>query len=714
MQFNRLSTTLHALSGRRALRPTISAAKAQSDTPVALFLVYERTAFVDTFRTIRRLKETGIYEPAVLVAGGASKLLEREIDLCRQYGIKCFTEEDIIKSHEKELEQKQAIAAAKAAAMAREALARQRPKAKVADNKASPAKSVFDRGLRTTIMAWIRASKGNVWRQTVRRSPVDFDLSEEQRANQDIARSRSDMPKRRPAWKEALRPFLLPPFLSFLHTMQAWRAKVRAAKRRAVDELRLLGLRSRLLGLRSSNSVRHRLGVMLIGVRHRLGVMLIGVRHRLGMATSVAKDPVLLSGNPSAVLFFYRLRGGLKADDNLNWFGWFRAIIRTDLRYERTLQFIKPAVVCLSEDVLGLRSAPMIRAARRRCIPSVVIPFTIPSPIETLEHCITNPGSEVASPRDDDLLKLMPRWVATYEGRKVLRCHPSFMIGSEMAGIAPVNPFVANSGHADVIAVESERMLEIYQALGFPPQQLAITGSGTDDMLRRTLDNRMERRAELYARLGLPPDKPMLLSTLPNEMTGSAPACEFEAQSELVEFWVKTVSSARDKFNVVLKVDPRHSGEGFQYLESSDVKIAGAVDTAELVPLATVYVTSISPTLRWAAACGIPAISYECRCDTRVDLPGIMYAETKEEFADVIARVRLDSSYLEELRRLQQAEAARWGQLDGQSAQRLIELFDAIRKKIDALPRSPRTRHPTPRSHGVEAQRGTMSNHAPR
>ena len=49
--------------------------------------------------------------------------------------------------------------------------------------------------------------------------------------------------------------------------------------------------------------------------------------------------------------------------------------------------------------------------------------------------------------------------------------------------MAPPNPWMANSGHADGIAVESERMLKVYRDANFPKQQLALTGSCADDSL---------------------------------------------------------------------------------------------------------------------------------------------------------------------------------------------------------------------------------------
>src|SRR5262249_5296874 len=150
--------------------------------------------------------------------------------------------------------------------------------------------------------------------------------------------------------------------------------------------------------------------------------------------------------------------------------------------------------------------------------------------------------------------------------------------------------------------------------LHFPPEQLTLTGAASDDILLAGLQQQESRRARVYRDLNLAPDRPMLLSALvPNQLVSGVPHCEFDDYDVLMDFWVSTIGSWRHKFNVVLKINPRANPEDYRHLEKHGVVIAPH-DTIELVPLAEIYVASISSTLRWAAACAVPAINYDVYC----------------------------------------------------------------------------------------------------
>ena len=79
--------------------------------------------------------------------------------------------------------------------------------------------------------------------------------------------------------------------------------------------------------------------------------------------------------------------------------GLFAALLCAELNYRRILHDLAPDVVCLSEDIPGTFSAPFIRAARRKGIPSVIIPFTIPNALELAEACLARKTSVAGAAR---------------------------------------------------------------------------------------------------------------------------------------------------------------------------------------------------------------------------------------------------------------------------------------------------------------------------
>jgi hypothetical protein len=361
--------------------------------------------------------------------------------------------------------------------------------------------------------------------------------------------------------------------------------------------------------------------------------------------------------------------------------GLFAALLCAETNYRRILHALAPAVVCLSEDIPGTFSAPFIRAARRKGIPSVIIPFTIPNVLELAEASLSRKVSWLM--RLDELAATLayPRWTLRHKGKLLLRANPGLIHALERRDLAPANPWMTNSGAADRIAVESERMLEVYCKAGFPERQLVLTGSCADDFLHAALQKKEARLAALYRDLELPANRPLLLSSLvPNQLESGVPSCEFDDYSVLIQFWVSTLAAWTHRMNVVLKINPRYRREEFLYLEKWGVKVASH-DTIDLVSLAEVYVTSISSTLRWAAACGIPSINYDVyhyRYGDFADVPGIVHVEEKADFQAAVARLVEDEAARSDLRRLQRAQARRWGCLDGKSTQRLATLFDKL------------------------------------
>jgi hypothetical protein len=375
--------------------------------------------------------------------------------------------------------------------------------------------------------------------------------------------------------------------------------------------------------------------------------------------------------------------------------GFLETMLKAELRHRVTLTRLAADVVCLSEDIPGFHSGPFIRAAHRKGIPSVIIPFTIPNVLEIAEACIAKKVPWYLALDYRVAAVAYPRWSLMHKGRRLLRAHPGLIRASELRGMSPPNPWMTNSGRADRIAVESDRMLKVYRDAGFPEQQIVLTGSCADDFLHAALREKEARRSTLYRELKLPADRRLLLSSLvPDQLPSGVPECEFDNYGELVEFWVRTLAAWNDKLNVVLKINPRYRREEFVYLEKWGVKVAPH-DTIDLVPLADIYVASISSTLRWAIACGTPSINYDVyhyRYGDFSDASGIVHVEKKPEFAREVARMVEDRAHWEELHRRQMSDARRWAALDGKSTERLVGLFDELyARRCTQLRQAPNT-----------------------
>jgi hypothetical protein len=336
--------------------------------------------------------------------------------------------------------------------------------------------------------------------------------------------------------------------------------------------------------------------------------------------------------------------------------------------------------VCLMLGADDLDTAPLIKAAHERGVPAVVVPFSIANALEPAETLFNDPVYSLTSRLNRVAAALYPRWVYEHRGRKMVRLPASQLLATEWWGLGAPLPWQYNSGAADALAVENPFMKSYYVREGIPAEKLVVTGTLADDVLADNSRDSATRRAELYSELGLPPGRRMILCALPDDRFAlSGSQAEFNSYPEALEFVLKTLV-ALPGCNVIVRLHPRVNYEAHRFIEQWGVKITER-DTASLVPLCDLYVTSISATIRWAIACGIPVINYDLyrlHFTDYADARGVIAIEDRGAFAAASHRLILDPAYFADVRARQQADASRWGRLDGQSGSRLLEFLDTI------------------------------------
>lgn len=339
-----------------------------------------------------------------------------------------------------------------------------------------------------------------------------------------------------------------------------------------------------------------------------------------------------------------------------------------------------PALLVLGGDMVGYDTPVFIKVAHQRSIKALLVPSTMSNGLEQAEAYFYDPNHNLGNWINRSVAKSFPRWVFEHRGRKLLRVPAERILLMEHLGLAPPLPWIFNSGYADAIAIESERMRQYYLACGLPAQQLRLIGSLADDVMVMILESRARVREDLYEELGLPKDRPMVLSALPPDflyMPGGRPECDFKTYPELVAFWIRSIARVRN-FNVVVCLHPSARYEDYQYFESLGVKIARR-GTADLVPLCDIYIASVSSTIRWAIACGTPVINYDVyryRYTDYLGLEGVLILEKKAEFESAIVKLAEDAELYNRLKAGQKAVAHQWGMFDGKVGQRMLALID--------------------------------------
>ena len=138
--------------------------------------------------------------------------------------------------------------------------------------------------------------------------------------------------------------------------------------------------------------------------------------------------------------------------------------------------------------------------------------------------------------------------------------------------------------------------------------------------------------------------------------------------------------------NVVIRPHPRLVDCDLRILADAGFPIDWR-PTENLIPLADLYVASISATIRWALALGIPVVNYDCY---RLDFEdydtaaGIRLVRSLQQFKALLIGLVSDPKLLEEMTREAERDRHRWGVIDGAFCNRfngiLRELLPASRR----------------------------------
>lgn len=362
-------------------------------------------------------------------------------------------------------------------------------------------------------------------------------------------------------------------------------------------------------------------------------------------------------------------------------------LIKLSYRYRHTRLFLEDIIqknkvdlIVMPEDVVGMVTPLLVKAGHKYGIPSVIIPYTIANQDEAFQSLKGNLSYSCKLKANYIVGLIFKKWCMTREGISLLRLPAAYVIMHELTRTSPPDPWLLHSGYADVICVESNRMYEYYIKSGLAKDKLLIVGAFYDDYLANVLTSKKLEKNKLISKLGLSNSKPILLiGGFPNQLVNCPKGVEFKKIEQVIEFIVNSLSGVLDKFTIIVRPHPNFSqlGELFQKYEGF---IVSNLDTASLVAMADVYVAFASATIRWAISCAVPTINYDVfqyEYDDYKDVPGVINVRYKHEFRNAVSLIT-DSSAYSALRQDIDKEKNNWGQLDGRSGQRIVNLINEL------------------------------------
>lgn len=340
------------------------------------------------------------------------------------------------------------------------------------------------------------------------------------------------------------------------------------------------------------------------------------------------------------------------------------------------LASLAPDILVLGGDMVGYDTSLYVKLAHAAGIPVIIVPSTMSNGLEQAEVYYADPNYYVTGWTHRLVATLFPKWVKTHRGRELFRCPPGRILAMELAGLAPPQPWIFNSSSADVIAMESQAMIDYYAEAGMKHERMILTGTLSDDAMADCLARKDELRMELLKELDLDPALPLVLTALPPDflyLNGGRPECDFKDYRSLVEFWIDTLAQTTG-CNHVLALHPSVDPDEMRYVERDGIRISRR-RTAELVPVCDIYVASISSTIRWAITCGKPVVNYDVyryRYTDFLRCPGVIAIEEQADFKAVLHRLVNDLAYRDSVAGIQSEQSGYWGLLDGRVGDRML------------------------------------------
>ncbi len=417
-----------------------------------------------------------------------------------------------------------------------------------------------------------------------------------------------------------------------------------------------------------------------VATKPRRRIELLGFRKILARSEtlrnvySILRNPASL---PSRARYWARRIPLAAASAELLW-AWQKA-----RRLRTFLHKVRPDVIILAEDNVETLSTTIVNEGRRQGIPSVIIPFTIPNPLEPAKSYRHRELNQVRGLLARLVSHVFPKWCYRLDDQNLLRVPAFTALTLEAFGQSSPAPWILNRGQAARIALDSEAQRDKYLQLGFPAGQLTVVGDINSAILRQSAVNRSELRLELLARHGFAPDRPLVLCGFPPDQFGSEDRdFEFPNYDALIDAWIESFRALAGLANVLIRPHPRVSIDRLQKFAAENIRFSRQ-PTAELIPLCDLYVASISATIRWAIACGVPVINYDTyryRYDDYEEVGGVIHVESLVDFRDLLVRFVDDPSFAASVTRRQQSVMHRWGILDEELPRRFAALVSEVTK----------------------------------
>jgi hypothetical protein len=365
--------------------------------------------------------------------------------------------------------------------------------------------------------------------------------------------------------------------------------------------------------------------------------------------------------------------------NTMKFFQEFKKVYKKKIFFDNLLLYNNSAYLIMSSDLVQYDTGLFLKIAKRRKVKSIVFPQFFANYKESAEHVYYSLENQISTKFYFILSNIyfLKKWSIFYREKYLLRLPLYKILVKEIFGISPKNPWTINSGGADLILVEGSAVKSFFMnENGFSDDKVVVGGSVNNDRLFKSLLNYSSNKENLIKEFNFCSSKPVALIAIPPNMFNSRKLfTEFETYQNLIDFWMAEINKLTS-FNILISLHPAISKEEFNFIKCYGFPILDK-SIVDYIPLVDLFIASISATIQWAIACGIPVLnydSYDYQYDEYRGVEGVLYVNDRCNFKKLIEYFN-DLSNLETIRVLQKKHSQHWGVLDGGFSNRLVYLI---------------------------------------
>jgi hypothetical protein len=143
-------------------------------------------------------------------------------------------------------------------------------------------------------------------------------------------------------------------------------------------------------------------------------------------------------------------------------------------------------------------------------------------------------------------------------------------------------------------------------------------------------------------------------------------------------FWLDSLSLLSN-YNIILSLHPSVEKAKKEFYIQKGFSVLN-LPLIYYISFADIFIASISATIQWAIACGIPTINYDIykfEYDDYVNVNGVVYVNNQESFKEWLSKFNT-SEIVRYYSLVQKKQSIEWGLIDGNSSTRLLNLVNSL------------------------------------